>query len=325
MARTSSPRGNGDRGAPEQDGMAGAIRADRADSSARAGRRCIEFLSPGSRSLAGRTKKRLRYNGRTYMHPVTQREREPEPVIEEFVELSSHSRLPRLDLGVDWGSPWVQFRSSWRNFFDGSLKAPSPSDLPADSDLRVEWIEGKAPVKALRGSAILWHVALIGLLFLPILAFSREQTTGSSRCLELSFTWAPIRRTCHRFSMPCRAPTPTPSRRSCSLFRKRGPDAFHPRQTILSQPVRVISPAANTHTTRCPVRLRRKLKHPCQISWNGRRPPAPPQTAVALWTTAAAAPQRQHRSTDDLTAPEIANQEKKRWGSLNIAEIPPYN
>ena len=43
------------------------------------------------------------------MQPVMQREREPEPVVEEFVELPSHSRLPRLDLGVDWGSPWNEF------------------------------------------------------------------------------------------------------------------------------------------------------------------------------------------------------------------------
>ena len=63
------------------------------------------------------------------MQPVMQREREPEPVAEQFVELPSHSRLPRLDLGVDWGSPWNEFRSSVQNYFDGS-KAPSPAEPP---------------------------------------------------------------------------------------------------------------------------------------------------------------------------------------------------
>src|ERR1700729_1090261 len=88
------------------------------------------------------------------MQPVMQRYPEtpppgeppvaPEVTPASDVELPSHSRLPRLDLGVDWGSPWAEFRSSWRDFFDGS-KAPSPAELPADSDLRVQWIEGKVP------------------------------------------------------------------------------------------------------------------------------------------------------------------------------------
>jgi len=29
----------------------------------------------------------------------------PEEILAPDVELPSHSRLPRLDLGVDWGSP----------------------------------------------------------------------------------------------------------------------------------------------------------------------------------------------------------------------------
>ena len=56
------------------------------------------------------------------MQPVMQRYPEtpgpteppdaPEIVLQPDVELASHSRLPRLDLGVDWGSPWHDFRTS---------------------------------------------------------------------------------------------------------------------------------------------------------------------------------------------------------------------
>jgi TonB family protein len=247
-----------------------------------------------------------------------QREREPEPVIEEFVELSSHSRLPRLDLGVDWGSPWVEFRSSWRNFFDGS-KAPSPSDLPADSDLRVEWIEGKAPVKAF-GSAILWHVALIGLLFLPIWRFL-ESKPPDLALPRIELTWTnpqdlpPI-------SMPGRAPTPTPQGDPSKPLPQKGADAFHPRQTILSQPVRVNHPRQTLiqpDAPQAPPKIETPL--PNIVEWAAA--PAPPKPRLRM-DNAAAAPQRQHRSTNDLTAPEIANQEKNA-GELNIAESPTIN
>ncbi len=47
-------------------------------------------------------------------------------------ELPVHSRLPRLDLGVDWESPWEEFRSSVRDFFHGprvTVEADAPKIL----------------------------------------------------------------------------------------------------------------------------------------------------------------------------------------------------
>src|ERR1700693_2255379 len=110
------------------------------------------------------------------MQPVMQRYPEtpasseppeaPAIVLQPDVELASHSRLPRLDLGVDWGSPWHDFRSSVHDLFRGP-RAPQDSELPADSALRVEWIEGKIPGRAFTASA-LWHVAIVGVLLRPI-------------------------------------------------------------------------------------------------------------------------------------------------------------
>ena len=84
-------------------------------------------------------------------------QREPEPIaVEELVEMPSHSRLPRLDLGVDWISPWDEFRSSVRDYFHGPKADPS-TQLPADADLKVDWIEGKLGKRGYAISAA-WHI-----------------------------------------------------------------------------------------------------------------------------------------------------------------------
>jgi TonB family protein len=254
------------------------------------------------------------------MQPVMQREREPEQVSpEQFIELPSHSRLPRLDLGVDWGSPWAEFRSSWRDFFDGT-KAPDPAELPADSDLRVDWIEGKVPRAAL-GSAIAWHMALIGLLFLPIWHFL-ESRPPDLALPRIELTWTNPSQDLPPISMPGNAPEPSPQGDPNKPLPQTGADAFHPRQTILSQPVRANHPRQTLiqpDAPSAPPKIETSL--PNIAEWAAT--PAPPKPQ---WHTdnSAAAPQRQHRTTDDLTAPEIANQEKTP-GELNIAPSPTVN
>jgi TonB family protein len=249
-----------------------------------------------------------------------QRERQPEPELpEEFVELPSHSRLPRLDLGVDWGSPWAEFRSSWRDFFDGS-KAPSSAELPTDSDLRVEWIEGKVP-RAAVGSAILWHMALVGLLFLPIW-HSLESAPPDLALPRIELTWTNPAEDLPPISMPGNAPQPSPQGDPSKPLPQKGADAFHPRQTILSQPVRVNHPRQTLIQPDAPA-APPKIETPLPNIVEWAAAPAPPKPQLRM-DNAAAAPQRQRRTADDLTAPEIANQEKTP-GELNIATSPTIN
>ena len=251
------------------------------------------------------------------MQPVMQREREPEPLAEEFVELPSHSRLPRLDLGVEWGSPWSEFRSSLRNYFDGS-KAPSPAELPADSDLRVEWIENKVPGKAFGGS-VLWHVALVGLLFLPIWHFL-ESKPPDLELPRIELTWTnpqdlpPI-------SLPGNAPKPSPKGDPAKPLPEKGADAFHPRQTILSEPVRVTHPRQTLIQPDAPP-TPPKIETPLPNIAEWAATPTPPKPTLRM--DSAAAPQRQNRVTKDLAAPDVANQEKIP-AELNIAAAPVIN
>jgi TonB family protein len=249
-----------------------------------------------------------------------QREREPEPelVVEAVVELPSHSRLPRLDLGVDWGSPWAEFRSSWRNFFDGS-KAPSPTELPADADLRVDWIEGKAPVKAF-GSAIVWHVALIGLLFLPVWHFL-ESKPPDLALPRIELTWAPTQ-DLPPIAMRGPAPKPSPQGDPSKPIPQKGADGFHPRQTILSQPIQVNHPRQTLIQPDAPS-TPPKIETPLPNIAEWATVAAPPKPQLRM-DNSAAAPRREHRATNDLTAPEIANEEKTP-GELNIATSPTIN
>jgi hypothetical protein len=79
------------------------------------------------------------------------------PQADYLVELPAHSRLPRLDLGIDWESPWKQFQTSLYDFFKGPR--PSKDDnLPPDSVLRARWVRGKFPAKGFL-IAGLWHIA----------------------------------------------------------------------------------------------------------------------------------------------------------------------
>jgi TonB family protein len=248
-----------------------------------------------------------------------QREREPEQVVEEFVELPSHSRLPRLDLGVDWGSPWAEFRSSCRHFFDGS-RAPDPAELPADSDLRVEWIENKVPGAAF-GSSVLWHIALIGLLFLPIWRFL-ESKPPDLALPRIELTWTNPSQDLPPISLPGDAPKPSPQGDPSKPLPQKGADAFHPRQTILSQPVRANHPRQTLIQPDAPAAAPKiETPMPNIVEWAAA--PAPPKPQLRM-DNSSAAPQRQRRATDDLTAPEIANQEKDP-GELNIAASPTVN
>lgn len=247
-----------------------------------------------------------------------QREREPEPLPEEFVELPSHSRLPRLDLGVDWGSPWDEFRSSWRNFFDGS-KAPASSELPADSDLRVDWIENKVPGKAF-GSSILWHAAMLGLLFLPIWHFLQSPPPDLA-LPRIELTWTNPSQDLPPISLPGHAPKPSPQGDPSKPLTPSGADAFHPRQTILSQPVRANHPRQTLIQPDAPP-TPPKIETPLPNIAEWAAAPTPPKPTLRM--ERAAAPTRQNRAIKDLAAPEVANQEKNP-AELNIAAAPVIN
>src|ERR1700733_4068756 len=263
------------------------------------------------------------------MQPVMQRYPEtpppgepplaPEVTPASDVELPSHSRLPRLDLGVDWGSPWHDFRSSVYDFFRGP-RAPENSELPADSDLRVEWIEGEIPGRAFTASA-LWHAAAIGLLFLPIWRFLASDPPNLAP-VRIELTWTNPTEDLPPLAAPARSPKPSPKGDPAKPLPQKGADAFHPRQTVLSQPAVVTHPRQTLMQPDAPPTPPKiEVPLPNIVEWAAPKMPARPQLRVG---STAAAPQVQHHAVNDLAAPELVNQEKTT-APLDTAPPPSTN
>src|SRR6202050_2506516 len=243
----------------------------------------------------------------------------PEPARASVVELPSHAQLPRLDLGVDWGSPWRDFRSSWHDFFRGP-RAPQDSELPADSALRVEWIEGRIPGRAFTASA-LWHAAAIGLLFLPIWHFLASDPPNLAP-VRIDLTWTNPAQDSPPISLPGREPKPSPKGDPAKPLPQKGADAFHPRQTILSQPAVVTHPRQTLiQPDAPPTPPKIDVPLPNIVEWAAPKMPVRPRLSAASTN---AAPQMQHHTVNDLAAPEIVNQEKTP-GPLDIAASPTIN
>ncbi len=254
------------------------------------------------------------------MQSAAQRAREP--VDDSLIELPPYARLPRLDLAIEWESAGQEFRTSVRDFFAGPRPAKE-AGAGSERVLRAEWIQGRVPGRAMVASC-LWHVAAVWILILPIWGFlpSARPTLAP---VQIELTWyaepadlpavlapavrakpsRPLVKTGNTVKLPAES-------------RSARADAYHPRQTILSIPVRVT--------------------HPRQTLLQPSAPPAPPKIAPALpnivrWAANEAprlrmplsqttsAPIIRPRAARDVAAPEIANPAKNSR-PLNLVAAP---
>ena len=248
------------------------------------------------------------------MPTVTQRGAEHEI---ELLELPAHSRLPRLDLGVDWESPWREFRTSVRDFFTGP-RVPKGSKSSGGSSFRMEWVQGKFSGWAFTAST-LWHVAIVLLLILPIWGFL-PATQHTLAPIHLELTYLPAQ-DLPQISLPGPASKPSPPGDPAKPLPQVGADAFHPRQTILSEPLHVTHPRQTLiqpDAPSAPPKIDTPL--PNIVAWAA---PAPPKPQLRISPTAAA-PRARNRATQDVAAPEIPNAEKNP-GPLNITSTPLVN
>jgi TonB family protein len=231
-------------------------------------------------------------------------------------ELPVHSRLPRLDLGVDWESPWEEFRSSVRDYFHGP-RATVDADAPQDSQLRVQWIEGRLPRRAFAASFV-WHVIVVTILLLPIWGFlaNAEPTLPLPR---IELTYVPTQ-DLRPISLPVVHPKPSPTGDPAKPLPRSGADAFHPRQTILSQPLKITHPRQTLIQPNAPAAPPKMVPPMPNISeWAATSPePAKPQLRIA---PSVVAPQVRQRAVTDAAAPDVANPERNA-GPLNIAPSP---
>jgi len=236
-----------------------------------------------------------------------------------FESLPVHSRLPRLDLGVDWESPWQEFRSSVRDFFRGPR--PIRDDGAAQNEqLRVEWIEGKVPRRAFVAS-VLWHVAIVMILLLPIWGFLAH-AEPTLTLPQIQLTYVPTQ-DLRPISLPGTQPKPSPVGDPAKPLPRSGADAFHPRQTILSQPLKITHPRQTLIQPEAPAAPPKMVPQMPNIAeWAATSPtPAKPQLRISPTVVA---PRVQRHAASDVAAPDVAAPERNA-GPLTIAPSPLAN
>jgi TonB family protein len=243
----------------------------------------------------------------------------PAPEVDSLIELSPHARLPRLDLGIDWETPAEEFRTSVKSVVSGP-QAPSDGDLAKVEGFRVDWIQGRMPFRAF-GAASLWHVAVVWLLILPIWGFL-PQNTPTLAPVQIELTWYNPPEDLPPIHLPAAThKSPAPRKRSEEAIKpaeERGADAFHPRQTILSIPVRVTHPRQTLirpDAPNMPPKIVPQL--PNIVQWSAPKI-AKPKFQLAI---KASTPQRRERTVQDAAAPEVPIKEKAA-GPLNVAAAP---
>ncbi len=248
------------------------------------------------------------------MHPLLQGD--PHPLKGSIEELPPHSRLPRLDLAIDWESPQQEFVTSVRVFFTGP-KAPKNGELPEGRPLRVDWVEGKPPAKAFLASC-LWHGIAVWLLILPIWGFL-PQTRPTLAPVQIEYdVYDPP--DLPKISLPRAPMKPSPPPKKADDPSKqpvaRGEDVYHPRQTILSVPVKVTHPRQTLIQPDAPAAPPKIVTPlPNIVEWAANEQP---KLRIPVLPTAVA-PKIEQRKVRDVAAPEVANNEKNS-GPLNIAQ-----
>ena len=226
-----------------------------------------------------------------------------------------HSRLPRLDLGIEWVPRWEEFRSSLR----GALTGPKPDGKEAVSggdDLRVEWIRGYRPRSPFL-VAVLCHAAAIWLITLPIWGFLPQTQAAVPMQLNVQWDLSEL----PAISLPARAAKQSVARSRANDSAKnsqqeRGSDAYNPRQTILSTPVRLTHPRQTLiepdASTKAPTIVQQL---PNIVQWSAPQLQRP----TIEYSTSESKPELREARHEAEAAPQIA-EAAKNDNALDIAQ-----
>jgi len=228
-------------------------------------------------------------------------------------------RATRVDFDVHWKPRGPEFASSVKAFFSGP-RPPKDSELPADRVLRAHWIRGRVPAGGFSAS-VLWHVAVIWILTLPIWGFL-PTVTPTLAPVQIELTWTGETVPLPPINLPA-APKPraaAPKAQEAAPAPDASADTLNPRQTIISIPVRITHPRQTLIQPSAPAEPP-KIAPPLPniVQWPAQDPPKPKLQFAA---SAAAAPRVHERNVQDVAAPDAPNPEKNA-GPINIASQAP--
>jgi TonB family protein len=249
--------------------------------------------------------------------------RATDPNAGPVIETERRTESAPVYLGVEWGSRADEFRTSLRDFFTGPRPSKTHAEHADSQSLKIEFIDPRVPVRGFVASCV-WHVAVIWLLVLPIWGFlPKVQPTLQPPQIEL--TWYTTPADLPRILLPTSSSKTNHAVQNARLAAKRAPApadaAFHPRQSILSVPVRET--------------------HPRQTLIEPDAPPEPPKVAPALpnvvqWAASEPPklqlqapasnerPRIERRELHNTAAPEIADSNERgapKLMAVNSAEL----
>ncbi len=236
-----------------------------------------------------------------------------------LVSAPPHSRLPRLDLGIDWTPRWEEFRSSWR----GALSGPKPAgneSVSGGEHLRVEWIRAYRPRSPFL-VALIFHALAIWLITLPIWGFL-PTSQADAVPMQLQLSWdlpadlPPITlpaRTEKKSSMPSRHTN------DASQQAQSGADAFSPHQTILSVPVRLTHPRQTLIEPDASMKAPKIVEQmPNVVQWSVPEVQRP----TIEYSTSDSKPELRREQRRSVAAPQIANAAKTEPAAIAQANVP---
>jgi TonB family protein len=233
--------------------------------------------------------------------------------------LPGQPRVPSL--AVAWPSPQREFATSLRALF--GPRAPNKAPFSGSPYLTIYWIRGGFPGRAFMASS-LWHVAAILIALLPIWSFLLPAVKPTLAPVRIELTWYPPAQDLPEISLPAPAAKLQRAKPAAELREvrlHRGADAFHPRQTILSIPLRVTHPRQTLIQPKAPPTAPKIVPQlPNIVEWAGASAPARPELHL---TPTASAPKIRQRKVRDVAAPEVAANLEKNVGPLNIAAATP--
>lgn len=230
---------------------------------------------------------------------------------------ASYLRPRPLSFGVNWHSPWKEFRSSLYVFFAGP-GSPKVGEFSGGPYLTIYWVRSRLPGRAFVASS-LWHVAAILIALLPIWGFL-PSTKPNLAPLRIELTWYGAPQDLPPIALHGPAAKLSPIRHR--LHARRGADALHPRQTILSMPLHVTHPRQTLIQPNAPAAPPKIVSQlPNMVEWAATSPQPKPQLQ---FSPTVSAPRVQRRAVRDVAAPEVANLERN-LGPLNIASSPVVN
>ena len=238
----------------------------------------------------------------------------PSLITEPLARSRPRFHLPQL--AVKW--------ESRRHAFLGSLwavmKGPkAPKEFRGDPYFRDCHVGGKFPKSAMLASS-LWYVVLF-LIPIPLwqkLAPRHQPPQLAYPRIEL--TWYEPPRDLPLISAPADPAKPSPPGEPEKPLPTKGADAFHPRQSILSSPLRPTHPRQTLIRPEAPMQPPKLLPNlPNIVEWGKLTPPSRPRLQIDTAALAKLRPKaRAQRTVSEVAVPDLPNQEPN-VGELNIA------